>query len=212
LNKKMEINMYKRIFFITVIFAVFLAACGSSAPTQPPVNPVDVQNTAIAAAQTIVAVTEMARPTEVFIPPTEIPSPTPLPTFTPELVMPTMPPPMMVLPSPTTASALGDPSSGLGECNKILAVSEAGPLMPVRIENQTNGEALLSLYLNKNSFGQCGYMPGVPIIRGGTTLLLPTGNWSFYALITYSNNRSGKSFGNFVVQPNSAGVVKITRQ
>jgi hypothetical protein len=199
--------MLKHIPLTMLILAIFLTACGGQAtPTAPPV---DVQGTAVSAASTIMAATQMALPTATLIPPpTDMPPPTPFPTFTPDLsTMPTLPPPLIQA-SPTTV-----PLTNMGgECNQTLAVSEAGPTYPIQVQNRSGGEVILSLYLSRNTFGQCGYMPNIPPLNGTQTFYLPTGNWSYFALIDYGNGKSGKDYGGFVVQPGGADAVKIIRR
>src|SRR5213083_450960 len=74
-------------FTIVLAIAMIISACG--APTAPTVNPVDVQNTAVAAAFTVVAETQAAIPTVTSLPATEPPTQTSLPTNTP-LALPTL--------------------------------------------------------------------------------------------------------------------------
>lgn len=206
--------MFKRTLFTISILAIFITACSGQQQNLPPtVSPQEIQNTAAAAAFTMLAATQIAQPTATFVPPpmdTPIPSPTPLPTFTPELIIPI--PESVIQASPTTASFVGDPTSGLGECNRILSVSDAGPLTPMRVQNMTGGIVTLSLYLNKNDFGQCGYMPGVPKTAGSYTIQLPLGNWSYFALIDYGKGKSGQDYGTIFVQMGGPGVIKIMRR
>src|SRR5689334_9158712 len=77
----MEKYEMKKIIGIILILSAALSACGPTAA--PTMNPVDVQNTAVAAAWTVVALTQLSIPTATPIPPTDIPSPTPFPTSTP---------------------------------------------------------------------------------------------------------------------------------
>ncbi len=71
---------YLKFQTVVVALAMILSACGAEAT--PAVNPIDVQNTAVAAAFTMVAETQAAIPTATPLPPTETPSPTPMPTDT----------------------------------------------------------------------------------------------------------------------------------
>ncbi len=169
--------MLKRIFPILLVLAVFLTACG--APAAPTMNPADVQNTAVSAAWTMVAATEIAKPTATLPPPTEAASPTPLPTFTPEpLLIPTLP---VFLPTATTAASSGG-------CLHPLNVAEAGFLHRIRLENQTGGDVTVSLNLTqKNSFGQCGSL-GFSLKKNGSTIVnIPAGSWYAYVWIKAKN-------------------------
>src|SRR5690349_8533555 len=137
--------MLKRVAPILLGIALLLSACGSQGT--PTMAPADVQNTSVAAAWTMVAATQQAIPTATPLPPTETPSATPLPTFTP-LPLPTLP--AQSLPTATQAAATGD-------CLGPLNMGEAGPTVKVRIENQTDGTFTISLNLwTPNDFGQCG--------------------------------------------------------
>ena len=173
--------MLKRILPILLALAVLLTACGSGAVTPPPVSAGDIQNTAVSAAQTIVALTALAQPTATPIPPTEVPPPTPLPTFTPDLLI---MPPTVSLPTlmPTVGSSSGDP------CDRILNVAEAGKIKKnIRVENQSKGTAKFWMTMTSpNSFGQCGYLTGFNnVLKFGARvkLELPPGCWLVGAYI-----------------------------
>ena len=183
--------MLKRIFPILLIMAVFLTACGAQGT--PTLAPVDVQNTAVSAAWTMVAATQMAIPTATPLPPTETPSPTPLPTFTPMPIA-TLPP--VSLPTATAASSDSN-------CLKPLSIGEAGPTSPVRIENRSEGTITtisLNLVEGTNKFGQCGAITALNIGPNATqTLQLPKGTWWAYAWITYKNGSTGNASGTFTL-------------
>jgi len=189
--------MLKRVFPILLMVAIFLTACAT--PGTPTMAPEDVQNTAVAAAWTMVAATQMAIPTATPLPPTEIPSPTPMPTFTavPIQELPTLLPPTLSnvsLPTATTAASSTDPCAG------PLNMGEAGITSPIRVENFTNGSIQGSLLLleNSNKFAQCGYVTVPPVKKGATvTLQLPKGSWWIGVWITYKDGSSGFSSGNF---------------
>ena len=97
---------------IMLITTLFINACGAPAAT-PTTNAVDIQNTALAAALTIVAQTQAAVPTSTPIPPTETPTETPLPTDTP-IALPT---------SAVTATFVPTISAGGGDpcATRVLA-------------------------------------------------------------------------------------------
>lgn len=188
--------MLKRTIPLLLIVAVFLTACGAQGT--PTMAAADVQNTAVAAAWTMVAATQLAIPTATPLPPTEVPSPTPLPTFTPVpvQVLPTLPP----LELPTATSAASD-----NNCLKPLSVGEAGPVTPIRIENRTGGvltTVSLNLVEGTNKFGQCGAITVQNVGRDSSeTLEVPRGTWWVYAWITYKNGSTGNASGSFHITP-----------
>jgi len=181
--------------------ALLLSACGPQGT--PTMAPVDVQNTAVAAAWTMVAATQQAIPTATPLPPTETPSPTPLPTFTP-LALPTLP---QTFPTATTAA-----SSGGDTCIKPLNMGEAGPTAPIRIENVSEGD-IYSISLNlwtPNAFGQCCALTYTNIKRNGTlTTKLPKGSWWAYAWINYRNGDTSNASGSFVIRPGDTELQRL---
>jgi len=141
-----------------IITAIFISSCGAEAT--PTISPVDVQNTAVAGAFTMVAETQAAIPTATPLPPTETPTQTLVPTNTP-LASPTL----EVAFTPTAASnAGGDP------CNAPLG-STSGPQTRIRIANETGQPIGVWFYLTKTSFGECGYASIPPINKGGDYFL-----------------------------------------
>src|SRR5688572_17553006 len=188
--------MLKRILPILLGLAMLLAACGPQEP--PTMAPVDVQNTAVAAAWTMVAATQQAIPTATFVPPTEVPSPTPLPTFTP-LALPTLP---ETLPTATQAAATGD-------CLGPLNMGEAGPTVKVRIENQSGGTMTISLNLwEKNAFGQCGALSYNLGKNEKKMVSLPKGSWYAYAWITLGSTSSTASCS-FILRVGDEDLIRL---
>jgi hypothetical protein len=140
-------------YIITIIMVITLSACG---PTPAPtMSAADVQGTAVAAAWTVVAMTQAAIPTATPVPPTETPSPTPLPTFTPLL------PPTSAFPTqPVFGAPTNTPPGGAtaDPCNQPLAANAPGHYVNTMIKNHTTGPVILSLALTeKTVFGECGY-------------------------------------------------------
>ena len=136
-----------------VVIALLISACG--APAAPTMQAVDVQNTAVAAAFTMVAQTQAAIPTNTPLPPTETPTQTPLPTETP-LPLPTS---ATVIASPTTAAVSNSNNSGGTDpcATRVLSAPE-GKETVIRIVNTTKLGVTLSIYLNETaSKGACGY-------------------------------------------------------
>ena len=131
----------------TIILVMLVSACGAK-PT-PTINPVDVQNTAVAAAFTLVAETQAAIPTTTPLPPTETPTQTPLPTNTP-LTLPTS---IATLTPVAANTAGGDPC-----LTRILSWSPKGRPANIHIINTTRAAITVSLYLNETAdHFECGY-------------------------------------------------------
>jgi len=174
--KKMITFMFVGIFLLT--------ACGPE--PEPTMSAADVQGTAVAAAWTMVAETQAAIPTATPIPPTETPSPTPLPTNTvPPLEVPTE---SSLLAQPTTAPAqTGDICNDL---NHILPGQE-GPMTTIKIVNEQNMSATISIYLNETVFGECGYRSYTLNKKGSTVQTLPQGCYSAWAWGDDGKNKFG---------------------
>jgi hypothetical protein len=138
------------IFTVVLLIAVIISACGS--PAAPTMNAADVQNTAVAAAFTMVAQTQASMPTNTSLPPTEAPTQTSLPTDTP-IPLPTLATsPVAPTVAAPTKSAGGDP------CNQALNHSPLGKETTIRIWNTTKVPVTVSLYLNPTEgHGECGY-------------------------------------------------------
>jgi len=166
----------KPILIIAAVLALALSACG--AKTVPTIDPAQVQASAVAAASTMVALTQQAMPTETPVPPTDTPTDTPQPT-------PTIPPlpTSLVLASPTTGS-----SSSSGECSGPISVSKGDKLAAFKVNNKTKQLVTISFQLKKNAFGDCGYWSST--ISASNSLFvssLPLGCYNIYAF-----NQSGK--------------------
>jgi hypothetical protein len=185
--------MLKKILPILLALTVLLTACAPQ--STPTMAPADVQGTAVSAAWTMVAATQMAIPTSTPLPPTETPMPTPLPTFTLVPVIPTIPALQpLVLPTATSAVA-SDPNN----CNKTLSMGEAGPTKNVRIENENKGQVNLSLTLyTPNLFGQCGSISYVLAKGEKSTIGLPSGYWYAYGWVL---NPPSTAEGSFYIGP-----------
>ncbi len=187
----MEIKMLKRISIILLGGALLLSACGPQGT--PTMAPVDINNTAVAAAFTIVAQTQAAIPTNTPIPPTETPSPTPLPTFT----LPASPTLEQFLVPPTATQAVAsDPNS----CLKPLNKGEAGALKKIRFENASEGDVNLSVNLwTPNAFGQCGALQFIIKKGGSVTTTIPNGQYYGYAWVTLKNGTTSTSSGSWTM-------------
>jgi hypothetical protein len=89
-----------------------------------------------------------------------------------------------------------------GPCDKILKVSDAGPLSNVRFKNQTGGQIRLGVFLwQANTYGECGYLPNNPIAIGkdqSYVVRLPEGSYFAWAWITFKNDDTSSTNGNFI--------------
>ncbi len=140
----------KRLSILTLILiTTIISACG--AEPVPTVNPVDIQNTAVAAAQTMVAQTQAAVPTATPIPPTETATETPLPTDTP-VSLPTLDVTLTVTTAPVSNNSGGDPCA-----TRVLSPSQGRETI-IRVVNTTKVAITVSMYLNETAaHGECGY-------------------------------------------------------
>jgi hypothetical protein len=181
-------------YIVTIIMVIILSACG---PTPAPsLSAVNIQETAIAGAWTVVAMTQAAIPTATLIPPTEAPSPTPLPTFTP-LPLPTSAfPTQPVFGAPTNippGGATADP------CNQFLAADAPGHYVKVLIKNKTTGYGTLSLALTeKTVFGECGYR-GFPY-GAGESIVISILEGCYWAQTYINGKKPSTAVGGFCVR------------
>ena len=172
-----------------VVIALLVSACG--APAAPTMQAVDVQNTAVSAAFTMVAQTQAAIPTDTPLPPTETPTQTPLPTETP-LPLPTS---ATVISSPTTAAVSNNnnASGGTDPCATRVLSAPEGKETIIRIANTTKLAVTLSIYLNETaSKGACGYR-GYTIGKNDDVVItdLVQGCYNLWA---WSENAKGKFY------------------
>ena len=134
----------------TILIVVLLSACGAEVP--PTINAVDVQNTAVSSAFTLVAETQAAIPTSTPLPPTETPTQTPLPTNTP-LTPPTSATTLATFTPVSASTAGGDPC-----LTRILSWSPKGRPATIRLVNTTRAAITVSIYLYETAdHFECGY-------------------------------------------------------
>ena len=193
----------KSILTISAVVVLLLSACGAKAI--PTTDPALVQASAVAAANTMLAMTQAAMPTETPIPPpaaTPTDTPQPAPTIPPLPTNPVLNSP--VLPSPTAVTSSG--SSG-GECNGTIKASKGENLASITINNKTKVLLGLSLYLNKNSWGDCGFWSspaGIPSNSSITLTSLPASNSCYHVTAwTLTGKPSFMNGNNFCVGINS---------
>ena len=197
--------MKRNVSVIGVLFILLASACGPQASPTP--NAADVQQTAEAAAFTMVAETQQALPTATIVPPTEIPSETPFPSVTP-LPLPTSAtqatlPAGAVVPTglPTfTPQSSSSSTNNQDICNQPL-VSWQGPTANFSIQNQTRpeGTIILSMYV-VTEFNQCGYLNIT-----GDSFSGPVGQYSAGAFITGRQNL--KAFGSFRITEGNWSII-----
>jgi hypothetical protein len=197
--------MKRNVSIIGVLFILLATACSPQATATP--NPADVQQTAQAAAFTMVAGTQQAAPTATSVPPTEIPSETPLPSVTPiplstQATQATLPTGAVVptgLPTFTPQSPSGGTNSQ-ATCNQPLT-SWQGPTANFSISNETRpeGTIILSMYV-ETELNQCGYL-----IITGDSFSGPVGQYSAGAFITGRQNL--KAFGSFRITEGNWSII-----
>lgn len=147
----------KRTLFFVAVLALLLAACAPQ--STPTIDPAQVQASAVAAANTMVALTQAAIPTATPIPPTPIPTDTPVPSPTP-MPLPTLANQTQPTP-PSSGGSAGNP------CQSPLDVAASGPKTTLLIRNNTKGLVTITIGIStKNAFGQCGYLSWSNIPKG----------------------------------------------
>jgi hypothetical protein len=107
----------------------------------------------------------------------------------------------------TQPAAAADPNS----CLVPLSVGEAGPTVPIRIENESGGTIRVSLTMyEKNPFGQCGAVGPYNLGKNAKeNITLPKGKWFAYAWVTYANGSSGTSSGSFELRVGDEDLLRL---
>ena len=156
----------KKIVPLIMLIAAVLTACGGK-PTQPAVNPADVQASAVAMAFTFAAQTQAAVPTATVAPPTGTATFTPLASPT-TFSFPTFP----VAQHTATTIAGADP------CNGPMAPEPGGPKINLGVQNKTKAKVTLSMWLKPTPFS-CGFVNLVVGARDSVTSynVMPEGCW-----------------------------------
>ena len=196
----------KSLFFVSSVLALTLTACGA-APA-PTIDASQVQASALAVASTMYAMTQAA------IPPTFVPTNTPVPSPT-DLPSPTPLPPLPM--TTDTPFAIQNPTSipSTDSCNgplvnKPSAAADAGKIgTNIKITNATKATITVSLYLNKNRQGECGYKSYVLSKASSTSITndLPFGCYSISAFVNDPKKPTSPSYGSCV---NITGIDKTT--
>ncbi len=202
----------KRIWFLFILTALALSACGQATPTA---DPAQIQASAVAAANTMVALTQAAVPSATPVPPTPLPSPTALPSPT-LLALPTLsidlsatvPAVLPTLDTGGSGNAGGGGNTSGDPCQAPMPAKPAGPQASVRIINSTRASVILSLYLSKNDFGECGYRGFNLESGGGTSTTLPLGCYSAGAFVN-DPKKPTKAFGSGCIKNISGATVTV---
>ena len=136
------------ILTLLLMITLIISACGAQAT--PTLSTVQIQDTVIAAALTVVAETQAAIPTATPPPPTATFTDTPTPTNT---FVPLLSSEVTFTPVPGSNSGSGDPC-----INQVLPASLEGETVRMRIDNSTKATVSLSVYLQQATpQSECGY-------------------------------------------------------
>ena len=141
------------ILTLLLMITLIISACGAGGTqAAPTVNAVDIQNTVIAAALTVVAETQAAIPTSTPPPPTATFTDTPAATSTlPPL--PTLDGTFTSVPSSNSGGNADDPC-----INKVLPALLEGIPVRMRVDNSTKDTVSVSVYLQQATpQSECGY-------------------------------------------------------
>ncbi len=183
--------------------ALALLATAACAPAKPTQDPASIQASAVAAANTMVALTQAAAPTETPVPPTPEDTPTPLPSPT-LLALPTL---ALSVQGPAAAPSPLPPVGATSDtCNGPMAPRPAGPLATVVVKNATSGDVVLSLYLQKTTFGECGYVYYDLSPKQSVSASLPMGCYFGGAFVTTPKAKN-KAFGNGCISSDRGNVI-----
>ena len=184
-----------RRYLFSLLVAIWVTACTSQPARSPTLSANDQAVIATSVAMTVIAESNAS----VESTPTPVVLDTPLPTFTVTNVLPLELTPTF---TPTAQAPATEAATTAGPCDKVLKVSDAGPLTRIRFRNSTGGKIQLGVFLWKeNSYGVCGYLPNNPInigIAQSYTVSLPEGYYFIWAWITYKNDDTGSVNGNFI--------------
>lgn len=173
------------LFFSFLLFAA-LSACAPKGPPTPSVA--DLQATALAQAQTQIAMTLAAVPTATLVP-TAFPTPQPLlPTALPQETAAhatELAPALPVLASPIEGEA--------NPCAEPLSKMK-GPQVEITFNNKTAGDVSLYLYSYITPFG-CGTGNVRLEPNGSTVMSVPKGCYDFYGWISGPKDSTPAGYG-----------------
>ena len=137
------------ILTLLLMITLFISACGAQVTPTPIADAVDIQNTVVAAALTVVAETQAAIPTATT-PPTATFTDTPAATSTF--------PPLPTLEGTLTSVPSGNSGSEDPCINQVLPASPEGEPVRMRVDNSTRATVSISVYLQQATpQSECGY-------------------------------------------------------
>jgi hypothetical protein len=176
---------------LSLLAIAALSACAPKGAPTPSVA--ELQATAMANAQTQIALTAASIPTATPLPPTAMPTPIPVqPTLIvqqPVLAPPTQP--AVLAPAAAIPGVAG--ATGEDECAGPLSEVE-GPLVNVTFHNTTDGDLSLYLYSYKTEFG-CGVGNVTIAPLESVTTSIPSGCYDFYGWITGPKDSTPAGYG-----------------
>lgn len=184
--------MKSSMFVLLSLFAIAaLSACAPQSAPSPSIA--DLQATALANAQTQIALTAASIPTATPLAELPTPMPTPIPVLPAEILQPQIIPatqPVSIAPTalPGDASASSD-----NPCNGPLS-DVNGPQVQVTFQNTTSGDLSLYLYIYKTAFG-CGIGNVTIAPLESVTTNVPKGCYDFYGWITGPRDSTPAGYG-----------------
>ncbi len=198
--------MIRRLLSITLMAAALAACAPAAAATNPPINPTDIEATALALANSMLAQTPSfggASTAPPFLGAT--PEPTNGAAGTPVPVTGLSGAPVTPVPVTGLSGATATGLPGTVDCNHPLDVAAAGTPIRVAIRNQSRGAVTFSLGLaSPNTTGQCGFVSlQIPRLSKAVTQVPETqlglGDTCYWASAAISNRTfqetlTGKDF------------------
>jgi hypothetical protein len=185
--------MKRSIFVLLSLLTIAaLSACASLQAT-PTLSVAELQATAMANAQTQIALTAASIPTATPLPPTAMPTPIPVqPTAIIEQPV-VAPPTQPAVLAPAAAIPGIATETSEDECGGSLSEVE-GPQADVTFNNTTDGDLSLYLYSYKTEFG-CGVGNVSLEPLESATISVPKGCYDFYGWVTGSKDSTPAGYG-----------------
>lgn len=199
--------MKKKILAVASALIFVLTACG--APSTPQLGVLDMQNTALAASWTQIAMTQAAMPSPTPIPPTFTPEPT---STIAALTFPTADPLLQPVAPAFPAVPQGSPTP---DCTlPLIPGSEKGTRTQVKFVNESKGSVNLSFGMyTANELGECGtYTFSFGSFESPVVSVL-TGCYWAYAWVTGNKPSTAKSTNAICISaPNPVIGITVTSE